>query len=354
MEIFPAGAVIVDGQLVAPGGGGGGGVPAPHAATHEAAGTDAVSHDLLFGAGVNTHAQIDSHISDTSNPHATTAAQVGADPAGTAAAAVGGHEGAYDHANLPTADEKDALVGTDGSPGAANPYVTDSDARNSDARVPLAHAASHSTGQPDAIDHTNIGSIGTNTHAQIDSHIASTLNPHSVTKTQVGLGNVTNDAQLKRSDNDWASFTPDAAPGGTDVLLIEKDTTGAKRIVLIGDLPYPPRPVSIAFRADGFFRIASGIDITEPQESFTISRVVFRREIAGSAGTTEIDLLLNGTTIFTTVANRPKIQALLGDGARVTAVPDITAVSGGDRLEMEIIGVEDGDPQDAVAFIEVS
>jgi hypothetical protein len=43
-----------------------------------------------------------------------------------------------------------------------------------------------------AIDHTNIANKGTNTHAQIDSHIGSTSNPHSVTKTQVGLANVPN------------------------------------------------------------------------------------------------------------------------------------------------------------------
>lgn len=46
-----------------------------------------IVHQNLSGAGTNTHAQIDSHISNTSNPHATTAAQVGADPAGSAAAA---------------------------------------------------------------------------------------------------------------------------------------------------------------------------------------------------------------------------------------------------------------------------
>jgi len=41
------------------------------------------------------------------------------------------HSNALDHANTndPTADEKAALVGTDGSPGAANKYVTDSDPR---------------------------------------------------------------------------------------------------------------------------------------------------------------------------------------------------------------------------------
>ncbi|HNC40285.1 MAG TPA: hypothetical protein PK522_00720 [Nitrosomonas sp.] len=45
-------------------------------------------------------------------------------------------------------------------------------------------------------DHTQLSSIGTNTHAQIDTHIASTSNPHSVTKTQVGLSNVDNLQQL--------------------------------------------------------------------------------------------------------------------------------------------------------------
>ena len=39
------------------------------------------------------------------------------------------------------------------------------------------------------LSHTVLGDIGTNTHAQIDTHIASTANPHSVTKAQVGLTN---------------------------------------------------------------------------------------------------------------------------------------------------------------------
>jgi hypothetical protein len=48
--------------------------------------------------------------------------------------------------------------------------------------------------------HTDLTDIGTNSHTDIDTHIASTSNPHSVTKTQVGLSNVTNDAQLKAAD----------------------------------------------------------------------------------------------------------------------------------------------------------
>ncbi len=43
--------------------------------------------------------------------------------------------------------------------------------------------------QPSHLDLTN---IGTNTHAQIDTHVGSTSNPHSVTKAQVSLGDVEN------------------------------------------------------------------------------------------------------------------------------------------------------------------
>ena len=53
---------------------------------------------------------------------------------------------------------------------------------------------------PGNVAHQDLSGAGTNTHANIDTHIANTSNPHSVTKTQVGLSNVTNDAQIKASD----------------------------------------------------------------------------------------------------------------------------------------------------------
>jgi hypothetical protein len=37
-----------------------------------------------------------------------------------------------------------------------------------------------------SISHTGLTDVGTNTHAQIDTHISSTANPHSVTASQVG------------------------------------------------------------------------------------------------------------------------------------------------------------------------
>ena len=112
--------------------------------------------------------------------HATTAANAddaaklgGALPAaydqsGEAAAAVGAHEGTYAHGNIPTAGEKAALPGTSGAPGAGNKYVTDADARNSDARTPAVHAGTHATGQPDAIAAGDIGAAtAAHTHATL-------------------------------------------------------------------------------------------------------------------------------------------------------------------------------------------
>jgi hypothetical protein len=41
-----------------------------------------------------------------------------------------------------------------------------------------------------------------------DNHIASTANPHGVTKSQVGLGNVTNDAQVKKAASSTDGYLP--------------------------------------------------------------------------------------------------------------------------------------------------
>lgn len=64
--------------------------------------------------------------------------------------------------------------------------------------------------------------------APYDAHIADLTNPHNVTKTQVGLSAVSNDAQLKRSSNDFASFVQ-RTPVNADVFLFEDASgTGAK------------------------------------------------------------------------------------------------------------------------------
>ena len=84
---------------------------------------------------------INSHITNTNNPHHTTAASVGADPIGSAAAV---------QTNLTNHTTDVTIHFTEGS-----------------------------------IDHNSIQNVGVNSHSQIDDHIASNTNPHSVTLEQV-------------------------------------------------------------------------------------------------------------------------------------------------------------------------
>ena len=58
----------------------------------------------------------------------------------------------------------------------------------------------------------------------LDAHVANTSNPHATTKTQVGLGNVTDDAQLKRAAGDFNTFANKVTPSAADIVLIEDST----------------------------------------------------------------------------------------------------------------------------------
>lgn len=89
---------------------------------------------------------------------------------------------------------------------------------------------------------TNAGNISTNASgistnaSNLATHIADLANPHSVTATQVGLGNVTNDAQLKRADSDFLTFTETTTPDVADIVLMET-AAGTKRKLQLGNLP---------------------------------------------------------------------------------------------------------------------
>ena len=115
-----------------------------------------VDHTLVQNRGTNTHAQIDNHIADTSNPHSVTANQTGA---------------------FATSE---FINSSSGIADAGKPVVLNASGELDGSMV---------TVNSSMVDHTLIQNIGTNSHSQIDSHISSTANPHSVTSAQVGAYN---------------------------------------------------------------------------------------------------------------------------------------------------------------------
>jgi len=224
---------------------------------------------------------LDNHVANTSNPHATTYTQVGADAAGSAAAAQAYAIQRANHTGTQLASTISDFASTvlatvlTGLSLATNAAITASD--------------------------TVLGALG-KLQKQITDHLADTSNPHATTKTQVGLSNVdntsdasknvlsatklttartingisfdgtanitvadatkeptitsgttsqywrgdktfqtldnsavglsnvTNDAQLKRSANDFSSFTQKTTPVGADIVLIEDSAaSGVKK-----------------------------------------------------------------------------------------------------------------------------
>lgn len=89
----------------------------------------------------------------------------------------------------------------------------------------------------------------------------------------------------------------------------------------------------------------------------TIVDVRMWRGEAGAGGTTRLDVLLNGTSIYAADANKPQVTQAAGDNQiNVANTISTTAVSAGDNLRMEVETDETGSPENVslVVIIEPS
>jgi hypothetical protein len=86
------------------------------------------------------------------------------------------------------------------------------------------------------IDHMAISNVGTNTHAQIDTHIGSTSNPHSVDKDDVGLSNVPNTDATARANHTGTQTLSTISDAGTGAAVNIHVGTSAPGSPSTGDL----------------------------------------------------------------------------------------------------------------------
>lgn len=72
----------------------------------------------------------------------------------------------------------------------------------------------HSGGDGAQINHTTLSNIGTNTHAEIDTHLANTSNPHTVTANQVLPSQTGNGNKFLKTDGSNVSWDDPGVSGG--------------------------------------------------------------------------------------------------------------------------------------------
>lgn len=186
------------------------------------------------------------------------------------------------------------------------------------------------------LDHDDItdfeSSVSANTDVSANTaHRSSTANPHVVTKTQVGLGSVTDDAQLKRADNDWAGYTVDTTPAAADKVLVEEGTGGAKKTVALQYIGGRGGLSKLFQATDG----VGGLTVTSSYQSIPLTREGFKDDYySHAANSDEVTIIeaglytLNARTCIKSVntsgstRGRPKLQVQEYIGGTWTALAD--------------------------------
>lgn len=106
--------------------------------------------------------------------------------------------------------------------------------------------------------------------------------------------------------------------------------------------------------ANGPFIVDTTVDgVWVSPRARTVTAVWLYRTTPGTSGSTIVDIHKNGTTIYSTQANRPTL-AYTETGSKLATAPDVTSVAAGDVLTIDIDQIEGGTPQNLILVIEGS
>lgn len=151
--------------------------------------------------------------------------------------------------------------------------------------------------------------------------------PGDYTASDVGLGNVTNDAQLKRSAADFNTFTEKVSPVAADILLIEdsEDTLNKKKI-LISNLPSSGGSTSTVTKTASTTLLVSGeenvlVDSTAADFTLTLPTAVGNNGVTYSIKkVSETNKVTIDTSLTETIDGESSLTLVtLGDYLEVTS-----------------------------------
>jgi len=182
-------------------------------------------------------------------------------------------------------------------------------------------AASNTT-----IDHTLISNVGTNTHAQIDTHIASTSNPHNVTAAQVGNTTAQWNANQLQGRN-----VVSTAPTNGQVLTYNTSSTQWEPRDTVTATNYQQTSTASATTTSTSFVAMTGMTITTPAAGTYLVNFSTSTVNSGNSADRNYFALYVGGSIVSHTERRVGISG----GAYVPAVISaIVSVDGSQNIEV--------------------
>ena len=172
------------------------------------------------------------------------------------------------------------------------------------------------------IDHVDLANIGTNTHAQIDTHIADNSNPHSVTAAQVGAYNTSEFINTTTGAGDAGKPIKTDAGGLVDNSFLPSLPIAEQNKVIVNNLADFPAPVAnVITLIDGKdYRISGVVNIG-------INRIVFGDNCGITGDNPQNDILVyEGVGNMFTAINQNLILLRIGISCDAGTLFDATDI----------------------------